>query len=176
MALSRSVTDRRYYEKRKDELLGILGRECVKCGSTSDIEFDHIDPSTKSFKVMQKWNFPMEVLIPEIAKCQPLCSKCHKEKTAKDNGVGHGEGLTGKRNCYCDLCRAKKNEYSRNKGYSRKISSEPRLPALERLETLHGTRAGYMIERRHKIPTCDACRAANTEYTISLRRRKASLV
>lgn len=90
MALSRSVTDRRYYEKRKDELLGILGRECVKCGSTSDIEFDHVDPSTKSFTVMQKWNFPMEVLISEIAKCQPLCSKCHKEKPLRTTELGTG--------------------------------------------------------------------------------------
>lgn len=36
---------------------------------------------------------------------------------------------------------------------------------------LHGTRAGYQAERRRGLPTCDACRTANTE---DARKRRSS--
>lgn len=29
----------------------------------------------------------------------------------------------------------------------------------------HGTRAGYQAHRRHRLPACDDCRAANAEAT-----------
>jgi len=29
----------------------MLGGRCVRCGATEDLEFDHIDPSTKRFTI-----------------------------------------------------------------------------------------------------------------------------
>ena len=49
---------------------------------------------------------------------------------------------------------------------SEKDSRERRREAsLRRLMSSHGTRAGYLLERRLDIPTCSRCRAANTAYT-----------
>ena len=113
MGWDRSEFDRQRYFERKDLLLDFLGRECISCGSTDLIEFDHIDPSTKKFSIMSKWNSPMEVLIPEIRKCQPLCHNCHKEKSKGPRSVDHGEGASGKKNCKCSPCKDRKNEYMR---------------------------------------------------------------
>ena len=35
--------------KRRDELRAELGGKCVKCGTTEDLEFDHIDAKTKTW-------------------------------------------------------------------------------------------------------------------------------
>lgn len=39
-------------QARRDRLIEMLGGKCVRCGATEDLEFDHIDPSTKVFAVM----------------------------------------------------------------------------------------------------------------------------
>lgn len=109
----RSEYDRQRYLARKGELLELLGSECSQCGSTDRIEFDHIDPTTKSFDILEQWNRPIEELVQEVRKCQPLCYSCHREKSLAQLSVEHGGGASGKRNCKCDLCRAKKNEYMR---------------------------------------------------------------
>jgi hypothetical protein len=65
-------------------LIEKLGGKCVECGCTDSLEFDHIDPSTKSFNIAAGYTKPKEVLLEEVAKCQLLCNKCHIEKTKKD--------------------------------------------------------------------------------------------
>jgi len=65
-------------------LIEKLGGKCVECGCTESLEFDHIDPSTKSFNIAAGYTKPKEVLLEEVAKCQLLCNKCHIEKTKKD--------------------------------------------------------------------------------------------
>lgn len=66
------------------------GKKCVHCGE-SDIrtfEFDHIDPSKKSFGISKavaeglKW----ESILREISKCRILCANCHKKRTAEAQG------------------------------------------------------------------------------------------
>jgi hypothetical protein len=69
----------------REILLEKLGGKCVQCGSTKALEFDHIDPSTKSFNISAGYNKPKDVLEKELAKCQILCNKCHIEKTKKDS-------------------------------------------------------------------------------------------
>ena len=59
--------------------------KCVKCGTTDKLEWDHIDPSTKSFVITQRYHWTTERLENELKKCQRLCRPCHIAKTAKEN-------------------------------------------------------------------------------------------
>ncbi len=158
--------DRVLYERKKNALLDAIGRECIRCGSTEGIEFDHVDRSTKSFSVLTEWKRPLDELLEEVRKCQPLCKVCHQSKTSMEMGVPHGGGVSGKRGCKCAGCRARKAEYA-----ARYRDGEPRLPPVERLKTLHGTRAGYLLEGRLNLPRCAACRRANSLYTNGLREK-----
>lgn len=92
-----------------------LGDKCVVCGDTERLEMDHIDRSTKLFTISMGWSRAPEEFWSEVAKCQLLCRRHHEEKTMREQSIGHGEGLTGKRNCLCDKCRPLKNAYSRVK-------------------------------------------------------------
>lgn len=72
---------KRYY-KRKAWAQELLGGKCVECGATDNLEFDHIDPETKSFTIGRKLvSVAQATLEAEIAKCQLLCYNCHKVKT-----------------------------------------------------------------------------------------------
>ena len=61
-------------------------KACIICGENDIrvLEFDHLDPQDKQFTISQavrlgrNWQ---EILI-EMAKCQVLCSNCHKKRTA----------------------------------------------------------------------------------------------
>ena len=68
----------------REILIEKLGGKCVECGCTETLEFDHIDPSTKSFNISAGYHKPKEVLEEELTKCQLLCNKCHIEKSKKD--------------------------------------------------------------------------------------------
>ena len=76
--------DRR--KRRLQEMKDKLGNKCVKCGSTENLEFDHIDPKTKCFNVNPQDSW--EKTLPELYKCQLLCKPCHTEKTTTvDRGI-----------------------------------------------------------------------------------------
>lgn len=63
------------------------GKNCVICGmgDIRVLEFDHINPSNKSFSIarglsnLYKW----DNIIEEIKKCRILCANCHKIVTAE---------------------------------------------------------------------------------------------
>lgn len=73
-----------------------LGGKCVKCGTTENLQFDHVDPATKLFRIT-KWRkvkASVEEFWVEIAKCQLLCRPHHQEKTSVDlTGVGNGRNV-----------------------------------------------------------------------------------
>lgn len=118
---------RNYMHDRYHRLMGEarerLGGKCVICGSVDELEIDHIDPSTKSFTVSSGTSKPLSVFWAEVEKCQLLCKEHHLEKSTEEQSVGHGEGLTGKRNCVCDKCRPLKNAYNRRFKQQRKIDA-----------------------------------------------------
>src|ERR1700722_18143959 len=58
-----------------------LGNKCVKCDSTEDLQFDHIDPSTKYKNITEMTDCSELRQLEEIQKCQLLCRKHHDEKT-----------------------------------------------------------------------------------------------
>jgi U3 small nucleolar ribonucleoprotein component len=112
-AYMREYSTNRYRERRESLILE-MGGKCVKCAKTSDLEFDHIDPETKSFNISKRLTgASMEDIRAESIKCQLLCVPCHKEKTSKASFVGHGGGKTGVAGCRCILCAPLKNANKR---------------------------------------------------------------
>lgn len=76
---------RRYFQRR-EHFLSLLGGSCVRCGSTEELDFDHIDSSLKEFSVAKRLaSAPMKDLILEMAKCQLLCGPCHHEKSLENS-------------------------------------------------------------------------------------------
>lgn len=120
---------------RRQELIKLLGGVCVRCGTTKYLEFDHKDSATRNFRLNGKnLDKPWEVLLKEAEKCQLLCRPHHWAKTleAGEVGVEHGGGLTGKKNCPCKLCKARKAEYMRNYGHSSRVAQSGSSSALLR--------------------------------------------
>lgn len=73
-------------ELRRQYLLEHKGDVCCQCGSTENLEFDHIDPSLKT----SRQSF-LSMGIPTIEKnldnIQVLCHNCHKERTGKQKSA-----------------------------------------------------------------------------------------
>ena len=163
------------YHKRRAEAVQLLGGKCVVCGTTEGLEIDHVDRSLKTMNVARMAWVSKERFLKELENCQLLCKPHHIDKTREEQSVPHGGGKAGKKNCPCDPCTVKRREYAR--GYKATRSGKPlspkRKPPQERLKELHGTRKGYMIERRLGLDPCDECRTANSEYTRDLKARKA---
>ena len=75
-----------FLRENKIKLKELLGGKCVVCGTTENLQFDHIDYKTKLYKIsgIAHLQFDNEKLQTEIKKCQLLCEKCHLEKTLKE--------------------------------------------------------------------------------------------
>jgi hypothetical protein len=60
---------------------------CVDCGSSEDLEVDHVDPSTKV--THNVWSWAKARREAELAKCVVRCTVCHKKKSAGEkNNAG----------------------------------------------------------------------------------------
>lgn len=109
------------YRKRRIYAIAKLGGKCVVCGTTENLEIDHIIKATKSFQITQKWSVPMEIYDAELAKCQLLCHKHHVEKSHREKDWGKGYGPTEhgslamykNHGCRCSLCKKKYNYHTR---------------------------------------------------------------
>jgi len=73
-----------YYKERKSYCLEYLGGKCVKCGTTHNLEFDHIKRDTKKYNITRKVDKTFDNLKEELDKCQLLCVDCHKIKTKSE--------------------------------------------------------------------------------------------
>lgn len=101
---------------------------CVRCGSSDDLQLDHIDPSTKvDHKV---WNWSQTRREIELAKCQVLCADCHKVKTHMEDEnrpkMAHGtDTMYSKGRCRCDECKLARKKA---KAATRRKRKEAGLP------------------------------------------------
>jgi 5-methylcytosine-specific restriction endonuclease McrA len=111
---------KRYHERMATAKIR-LGNRCVECGTTEDLEIDHIDPAKKTIKLSNLWSIAEHLFNAELEKCQLLCSNCHRNKSKIDIGVEHGGGVSGKfittdgkrKGCPCGPCTLKRKEYMR---------------------------------------------------------------
>jgi hypothetical protein len=73
---------RDYYHERKKRLRDLKQKlTCVRCGFSDPraLEFHHRDPAAKNFKISEKaWSYAWSRIEEEIAKCDVLCSNCHR--------------------------------------------------------------------------------------------------
>lgn len=78
-----------YYHKRRAQAVALLGGECVDCRSTDDLEFDHVDRSSKSFAIAKLLNYAWARVLEELKKCVLRCHACHlaKSKHGKELGL-----------------------------------------------------------------------------------------
>lgn len=90
---SYGITEQRRYAGRRKILDSIkVDRGCTDCGYATHpaaLDFDHRDPSTKSFDVATNWSRSWERLLAEIAKCDVRCRNCHAIRTHTVEGA-HG--------------------------------------------------------------------------------------
>ena len=97
------------YHRRMQMVRIMLGGKCVRCGTTENLQFDHIDASTKTATVADLAASASKMrLLDEISKCQLLCQSCHTKKGQEIGDVGkatHGSGGMYKHHkCRCDIC------------------------------------------------------------------------
>lgn len=75
------------YHKHRQILIQELGGQCVQCGNTERLEFDHIDPKTKTLEISKSFNLSLNKLREETKKCQLLCKICHKSKSDNERCI-----------------------------------------------------------------------------------------
>ena len=75
---------RGYRDERRAYCREYLGGKCVKCGTTHNLQFDHIKRETKKYTIAPKITNNFDNLKEELDKCQLLCAPCHLDKTAKE--------------------------------------------------------------------------------------------
>ena len=75
---------RKIRRERRAHLIERLGGKCLHCGTTRNLQFDHIIPADKTFTIAAGLTKSLVELYEEVDKCQLLCGKCHLEKTKED--------------------------------------------------------------------------------------------
>lgn len=84
---------KKYYHRKREELIKLLGGKCKKCSSTENLHFDHIDPTNRGFKIGKLLNYSKEKLMEEVQKCQLLCRKCHDKKSNNEGSYRKGRRI-----------------------------------------------------------------------------------
>lgn len=69
---------RYWYRLRRKQWFAANG-PCKQCGSSENLELDHIDPAAKRHHTIWSWSEKRRT--EELAKCQILCRVCHRAKT-----------------------------------------------------------------------------------------------
>ncbi len=144
--------------KRKAWAIDYLGGHCNSCGSINDLQFDHIDPSTKIIDIPSLYTNSMKIFMEELSKCQLLCVKCHKKKTSLESAkrVTHGKYWAAyKLKCQCSPCLVFRKDYPSSR------RKNPKKPPRQ-----CGSYAMYKAGCK-----CTECKKANTQYILALRAK-----
>lgn len=126
---------RERYRLTRQKMYDYLGGKCVRCGSTENLEFDHIDRSTKSFNIKGQLSLKNPKVKDELDKCQLLCRSCHERKTIEEStGFTHGT-TTGwqKAKCECVECSAAKAAWQEARNAKRRKTEGGRGPYKPRV-------------------------------------------
>ena len=82
-----STTSQRMRISRNQDFVNRMkSKPCLVCNKVYrpwQMDFNHINPSTKKLAIadMAKTSFSIKAITQEIAKCELLCSICHRRKT-----------------------------------------------------------------------------------------------
>lgn len=74
----------KYYRPRERLITQVKSVPCMDCKRQYPayvMDLDHRDRTTKLFGIGNGHGRNMEILIAEIAKCDVVCSNCHRERT-----------------------------------------------------------------------------------------------
>ena len=74
----------KYRKEKRAYCREYLGGKCVVCGTTHNLQFDHIKREGKKYNIAPKITNKWDNLKEELDKCQLLCAPCHLEKTASE--------------------------------------------------------------------------------------------
>lgn len=101
-------------EQRRSEWIAAHG-PCALCGSSVDLQVDHVDPAGKAVSATEVWSLAADNprRVDELAKCQVLCATCHLAKTAayRRSQMVHGKVMYRIEGCRCEVCRAAESAY-----------------------------------------------------------------
>jgi hypothetical protein len=75
--------------QHREHLVNMLGGKCCGCGTTENLQFDHLDRTTKCFNIGNNLAAKLEKLEEEARKCQLLCQECHQLKTLINHDCEH---------------------------------------------------------------------------------------
>lgn len=103
----KNVSDRRKQQQKYKRAIVLrlhglkAGLGCCRCDETDPrcLDFHHRDKKTKSFTIgLHPWSHSWSRTLAEIAKCDCLCSNCHRKhgpagSNASGPGLDHGEAL-----------------------------------------------------------------------------------
>lgn len=131
------------------------GKRCYMCHTTEGLEVDHLDPKEKTETIV--WGRKYELLQAELAKCDTLCTSCHKLKTTiMDRKLAqHGTMSAYVKGCRCQECKTA--------GSTDQKERRMRI-ASDLFRAVHGRASVYRAGCR-----CDPCKDARYE---EYRRRK----
>lgn len=115
---------RLWMARRRSEAIKAFGGQCVRCGSVKELEFAHKnrtlkDRPYKGTGQAVNWSWSPDRITAELAKCELLCSECHKVDTRKEIEalfpIVHGTLAGYKRDagCRCEPCRKANADYQR---------------------------------------------------------------
>ena len=85
-----------------------LGKVCTRCRATDTLELHHKDRTQKIASSI--WSWSADRREREIAKCEVLCRRCHKEETRKQISF-HGFSKYSHGGCRCAVCTAANLEH-----------------------------------------------------------------
>jgi len=75
-----------HLKRRRNWINQFKNKPCTDCQGWFEpcqMDFDHLNPKEKLFQIGQRITRPIKDILLEMAKCELVCSNCHKLRTAQ---------------------------------------------------------------------------------------------